>query len=244
MAVTIQPPMQWQGTTAQQLQQCYSYLYRLQEQLNLALAQTGPAAASAPAGNGEKTGSPASEAAELKSLIVKNAGLVEKEMEHLQTVLTGRYLAKSEFGTCLEELNARITADPTGISQYYGFVGQLQAALEGAVDETAAEFRDYRVQTEGYIRTGLVAYRGTEPVYGVAVGQGLTVDDDGLIGSARFRSVFTADRLSFWQGDVEVAYMSNNRLYIRDATVLGGIDLGGTWRIDTARGFVIRWIGQ
>ena len=240
MAVTFQQPMQWQGSTQEQLQQCYSYLYRLQEQLNLALAQTEKP--STPV-QGEVT-KQAGQAAQLKSLIVKNAALVEKEMEQLQTALTGRFMAKSEFGTYLEELNARITADPTGISQYYGFVGQIQAALQGAVDETAAQFRDYRVQTEGYIRTGLVEYRGAEPVYGVAVGQGLTQGEDGLVGSARFRSVFTADRLSFWQGDVEVAYMSNNRLYIRDATVLGGIDLGGTWRIDTARGFVIRWIGQ
>lgn len=239
MAVMLSPPAQWEGSPAEQLQQCYSYLYRLYEQLNLAAqSEAAPVQSAAPAREGS------SEAAQLKSLIVKNAKLVEKQMDTLETVLTGRYMAKSDFGTYLEELNARIAADPTGISQYYGFLGQMEQALRGAVEEAAGQLQDYRVQTEGYIRTGLVEYRGMEPVYGVAVGQGLTQGEDGAISSARFRSVFTADRLSFWQGDVEVAYLSNNRLYIRDATVLGNIDLAGTWRIDTSRGFAIRWIGQ
>ena len=90
-------------------------------------------------------------------------------------------------------------------------------------------------------------YEGAVPVYGVAVGQGLTcreVDGEKVVDQSNFRAVFTATRLSFWQDATEVAYVSNNRLYITSITVLGGIGIG-QWSIGTAEdGLVFRWIGE
>ena len=53
---------------------------------------------------------------------------------------------------------------------------------------------------------------------------------------------FTASKLSFWQDASEVAYVSNNRLYITNITVLEGVTLG-KWQITTASGLAFRWIG-
>ena len=83
------------------------------------------------------------------------------------------------------------------------------------------------------------------PVYGVAVGQGLTVTDvDGetVVDQNNFRATFTAQRLSFWQDANEVAYVSNNRLYITNITVLEGMSIG-EWEISSENGLVIRWMG-
>ena len=55
--------------------------------------------------------------------------------------------------------------------------------------------------------------------------------------------MFTATRLSFWQDATEVAYVSNNRLYITNITVLGGIAIGD-WSVEAAEsGLLFRWIG-
>ena len=89
-------------------------------------------------------------------------------------------------------------------------------------------------------------YDGAVPVYGVAVGQDLTcreVDGEQIVEQNNFRAVFTATRLSFWQDATEVAYVSNNRLYITNITVLGGIAIGA-WSVEAAEsGLTFRWIG-
>ena len=97
-----------------------------------------------------------------------------------------------------------------------------------------------------YIRTGIVYYDGAVPVYGVAVGQDLTcreIDGQRVVEQSNFRAVFTASRLSFWQDATEVAYVSNNRLYITNITVLGAIAVG-QWSVEAAEGgLAFRWIG-
>lgn len=57
-----------------------------------------------------------------------------------------------------------------------------------------------------------------------------------------FRATFTASKLSFWQDASEVAYVSNNRLYITNITVLEGMSIG-EWEISSENGLVIRWMG-
>ena len=52
----------------------------------------------------------------------------------------------------------------------------------------------------------------------------------------------TASKLSFWQDASEVAYVSNNRLYITNITVLEGMSIG-EWEISSENGLVIRWMG-
>ena len=151
-------------------------------------------------------------------------------------------MASSDFGQYIAGLSAYLEANPAALTQYYSFVSDLKTNVE-AVD---AAFSHYKVDTEGYIRTGIVYYDDGVPVYGVAVGQGLTcreVDGERVVEQSNFRAVFTATRLSFWQDATEVAYVSNNRLYITNITVLGGITMG-KWSIGTAEdGLVFRWIG-
>ena len=57
-----------------------------------------------------------------------------------------------------------------------------------------------------------------------------------------FRAVFTARRLGFWQDDTEIAYLSDNRLYITDITVLSGLNVG-KWRMDSTSGLAFQWMG-
>ena len=147
-----------------------------------------------------------------------------------------------DFGSYVAKLSAQLEAAPEAVTQYYSFFSDLQANVE----KVDAAFAHYKLDTEGYIRTGIVYYDGAAPVYGVAVGQDLTcreVDGEKVVEQNNFRAVFTATRLSFWQDATEVAYVSNNRLYITNITVLGGIDVG-QWSMEAAEGgLAFRWIG-
>lgn len=229
------------GSVQEQLVRQYSYLFQMAQQLNVALGQLESGGTAAPSGG---TAAPAAREQQyqtLKSMIVKTADTVQRRMDQLSAKLTGEYVAASEFGTYVERLNAYLEANPEALTQYYSFCSDLQANT----DAVSAAFGQYKAETEGYIRTGIVGYNGSIPIYGVAVGQGLTVTDvDGetVVDQNNFRATFTAQRLSFWQDANEVAYVSNNRLYITNITVLEGVTLG-QWQITTASGLAFRWIG-
>ena len=239
------------GSVQQQLTQQYSYLFQMAQQLNLALSslENGTAAGTAAAQrrSGKKTAAAADSPDQaqqynnLKSMIVKTAQQVRRSMEQLEVRLGEEYVAASQFGTYVQRLSAYLEANPEALTQYYSFCSDLAADVK-AVD---AAFSSYRLDTEGYIRTGIVYYEGASPVYGVAVGQNLTtteIDGHQVVEQNNFRAVFTAQRLSFWQDSTEIAYVSNNRLYITNITVLDSITIG-PWRMDSVMGLAFKWIG-
>ena len=241
------------GSVQQQLTQQYSYLFQMAQQLNMALAALESGGASAGGGQWKRAGAAASASAadaasenneqfqNLRAMIIKTAKQVTRNMEQLEVRLGEEYVAASQFGTYVQRLSAYLEANPEALTQYYSFCSDL-AANVAAVD---AAFSSYRLDTEGYIRTGIVYYDGPAPVYGVAVGQNLTTTEtDGkkVVDQNNFRAVFTAQKLSFWQDSTEIAYVSNNRLYITNITVLDSIGIG-SWRMDSGSGLTFKWIG-
>lgn len=240
-----------QGTLGEQVAAQYAYLFQMAQQLNLALEQwegavsDGKTARKASAASDANAAAIASGYERLRALIVKTADTVEQKMERLKTELAGQYMALSDFGTYVERLSAVIEADPTALTQYYRYFSQLQAAVD-AVDTS---FTAYRTATEGYIKTGIVDRDGQTPVYGVAVGQNLetSVDEqtgETVIEKAHFRAVFTARRLAFWEDGVEVAHVSDHRLYINNVTALSSLTVGQWQCTGTAgEGLVVKWIG-
>ena len=247
MSVLPMPPYPT-GSVAQQCAQQYAYLFQMAQQLNLALDQMeqidgkNSAQQRAAAASGRQPEAEQKEPYQkLKSLIVKTAETVERRMEQITAQMEESYVAASDFGSYVARLSAYLEANPEAVTQYYGFYSELKADM-AAVD---AAFADYKVDTEGYIRTGIVYYDGAVPIYGVAVGQNLTateVDGERVVDPNNFRAVFTATKLSFWQDSTEVAYVSNNRLYINNITVLGSLELGH-WRVTETDGLAFRWIG-
>lgn len=242
MSALMMPPAP-AGTVSQQLQRQYSYLFQMAQQLNLVLAQleggqqVAASASAVPAAEEERT----QQYRTLKSMVIKTAQQVQQELQQLTARLEGEYVAASDFGTYVEQLNSYIEANPAAITQYYSF----SSALQSDIDAVTAAFGDYRADTEGYIRTGIVYYDGAVPVYGVAVGQNLTateVDGQQVVDQNNFRATFTATKLSFWQDTAEVAYVSNNQLYITDITVLSAMTLG-KWRVVTQNGLSFKWMG-
>ena len=232
------------GDLAEQVRGQYAYLFQLAQQLNLALEGTEQAAAAARKSERKETAAEMAEGYErLKSLIVKTADTVSARMDKLRTELSGEYMAISDFGTYVERLNAILEADPTALTQYYQYFSELRSD----VDAVSADFTAWRTATEGTIRTGIVDYKDGVPVYGLAVGQKLetsvdTATGDTVIEKKNFRAIYAANRLSFWEDGVEVAYVSNNQLYITNVVALATLTVG-RWSVSGTNGLAFQWIG-
>lgn len=252
--LTLSPPPRFQGSQEQQMLQCYTYLYKMQEQLNAALGRIDAGSVTLPDKQREayaaQSKADSSQVESLRALIIKNASLVQREMDTLQMELHGKYVAVSEFGDYLRNISAMIEADPSAVSQYYSFVDTLRGELHTGLEEAGKALEDYSRGVEGCIRSGTVDYTADgEPIFGVAVGQNLTEEEATIDGQVRrritnrFRSVFTAQELAFWQNDCKVAWLSSQS----DSLHIGTADINllclGPWEIGHKDGFYIKWIG-
>jgi len=243
----IEQPPTMKTATEENIRQIYSYLYRMNTNLQVALSslnadnftEQGLTEVRGGASTNAEKADRQQEAMNLRSLIIKTADTVQAEMDQLEATLRGEYLAISDFGTYQETVSNEIVATANEIVQSYNYDAQIQALADAG-----ASFQDYQVTTEQYVKTGLLYYEGAVPRYGVAVGENLTtVIEDGEVVLERsgLCATFTSDRLSFWQGGVELAYVSNNQLHIANAD-LGQMTMG-SWRVSHTDGFTIEWAG-
>lgn len=248
MGMKIETPPVFTGADAG-LQQVYAYLYRLSEHLNLALAElseTGRTESVQPVPTAAYAQTQS--ANELRGLVVNTAAIIRKEMDALETALHGEYEAISEeWGSFAESIDTKITETAREVVREYDYDSRLNA-----LQAQATGFGAYQVRTEGCIRQGFVEYddRGV-PILGVAIGQNLSgnvVTVDGVdyeqFDKGQSCAFYTAEKVSFRINGQEVAYVSNRKLYIREAEITTGtVTLGGQWQLTTGKGFAVKWVG-
>ena len=223
-----------------QLRQIRSYLYQLTEQLNLAMDSidkemvkqsqtltTAATEAETPEGKLKTFNS-------VKALIIKSADIITAYTDEINRRLEGVYVAESEFGTYKELTSQQISESAEGINRIFK---NLQTITESVntIEETT-------LLTNAYIKTGEID-RDNEgsPIYGLEIGQTNTVD-----GEVKFSAFarFSSTRLSFFDNnDLEVAYISNYRLFITNAAIKSSLILG-KFKFDTANGLAIKWVGD
>lgn len=228
------------------MQKQYAYLFQLAQMLNRAAEQAEQQPQTQTV---QKTvqAAQAQTAAELKSLIVKSADAVRKEMDRLETELKGSYVAASEFGTYLEKISQEIESDPTGLSRYFKFVSDIQADVE----QVGTDFSAYKTDVEGYIRQGIVGYDGTVPILGIAIGRNIQTTRTGVeteqgvfdeIDKSSNMSVWTTEKLSFYIGGQETAYFSNGKLTVAQIAA-DRITGAGKWDVRFTAGVKFKWMG-
>lgn len=250
MSVHIEQPPVLSGGGEQQLRQLYGYLYRMAEQLNVAM--TSLSASGGSSGVVEAASAQAVAAVEknvqneLHSLIVNTAEIINSRMNKIEAVLQGEYEAiSSQWGTYKEEMQQTITATAQGVVQEYGFASSIET-----LQEQAAGFSRYTTESRGYIRQGFVERddKGL-PIIGIAIGQGLSGTEMLVNGQtvleldpAQSCAFYTAERVSFRIHGQEVAYLSNRRLYVGDVEVTGRLAVG-KWLLEGIDGLTVKWIG-
>lgn len=233
------------GNDKEQLVQIRSYLYQLAEQLQFALNNISPSTSTSSSvvqPQREKNTSPSPQSLDaevafdkLKPFIIKSADIVNAYYEEISVMMSGSYVAESEFGTFEEQTNQKITQSSTDIEQLFTDLQQICTDIEN-INFTLAE-------VNAHIKSGLLYYDNNGiPVYGLEIGQKNFMDGEEVFNKfARF----TADRLSFYdQNDTEVAYISDYKLYIRNVEITSTYKIGGFQDIVMANGDVVtKWLG-
>lgn len=241
MSIQIQTPNITAGNDRERLQQIQSYLYRMAQQLQWAFntIETGSVSSyqqtiQRNTKTVKETEDPLSTFAGLKNLIIKSADIVDAYYQEINSRLEGKYVAQSEFGTYTEETTSNISRNNVRLNQLYTNIREIS----GTVDELYKS----TVETSAYLKSGLL-YETEEgiPVYGLEIGQTNSVNGATVFDKfARFAS----DRLSFFDSnDIEVAYISDYKLYITNAEITGSLWLSGRFKIYYNGGLAFQWIG-
>ena len=224
--VFFENPPVLQGNERAQLQQLSGYLNTISNKLNEALMTVETQTIQeieqrlSTTGSGEER----PEIKSLKSLIIKTAEIVRTEMDEISTQLHSETEAvSSQVGTLTQTLDATIRATAEGVLQDYHYEELVQDTEANTVYRTLANQR---------IFSGLI---NDDPVeYGIAIGEGVTAyDADGnpYLNQNAKCATFTMNRMSFWQGDVELAYFSSGKFYISNGEITNSLTIGNfQWR--------------
>lgn len=235
--VSVRLPNITAATESGQLSQLKDYIFQFAEQMNYALTsidkkQSEVAASVSEMASASETPSPDNAATtfgEVKSLIIKSADIINAYYDEINKKLSGEYVACSDFGKYTEKTDATIRATSEKLEQEYYNKQTIDSEIS-TIYETLAN---------AYIRSGLLE-NGDVPIYGLEVGQKNTVDGVEVFNKyARF----TADRLSFYdKNGIEVAYISDYKLYITSAEITDELYLGG-YKVDLSDGIAFKWNG-
>ena len=245
MAIDIRTPNINAQTEAGRLEQIRSYLYQISEQLNWAFStvETNISTVTQQSEQFAQTGAKSSSLEEdplsnfnsVKALIIKSADIVEAYSEAIKKKLEGLYVASGDFGSYKEEVTQIITENEKGIRRDFYNKQEIDLDLD--------KLRDEFIESNAYIHQGLLEYDAAtgKAVYGLEIGQEDTKNGEKIFDKfARF----TADRLSFFDSnDVEVAYISDYKLFITSAEIKGMLTHGG-YDIDSSDGIAYLWKGR
>ena len=239
----IDSPDYFRGQDREGLRSVYDYLLRMSDQLNqalnnLTLEQFIPeqqAAIGAVAGISQSAGG-ARESVNtrlqqqvdtLKAYIIKTADTVRYEMDSVFTEMVGSYDAESSTGTYSERWRREV--EETAQQTVAAYTEERLLAVESGL----ADFATYELNTEQYITTGYLYDEAVDgvsiPRYGVMVQEAHTsvnADGETVWERSGLAAAFTSDKLSFRMNGQEVAYLSNNTLYIQNARIMKTLDLG------------------
>lgn len=250
MSYNIRIPNITEKSTPEQIRQVHSYLYQVVEQLNWALndIELGRNAVTKGSSIVDSNTTASQEETSLdtfngiKGLIIKSADIVKAYYEEIDSLLklSGEYVAEATFpegsATFVEQTNMNVNANSAYIEQIFTNFQTINADL------TSVSEKLQKIDVTANIKSGLLDYESGVPIYGLEVGQRTVVN-----GVETFNKYarFTANKLSFYdQNDTEVAYISDNKLYIKHLQVTVSFKEGGYVDIINVNGGIVtKWVG-
>lgn len=167
--------------------------------------------------------------AELEEYKIENRAEIGVLPESIISEVSKAYLKKSDGEELEKSISSKITQTATDITESFSVD---VSRLEADISSVGGSFSEYISSLDAYIRRGELA----EGVFGIEIGRS----------DSSVKARFTNDKLSFLQGDCEVAYISGSNLYITRAQVLDYLEIGnsadGFFTFDvTENGLEVRW---
>lgn len=178
--------------------------------------------------------------------------------ENLNTATKGLQKEIGDANTKIGEVNegwkaadetnkTNLEANTKTLSDGIGDVDKKASGINEATEGLKGDIADLKKQVASVIETTAAIksghlYDGDNgmPVYGIEIFQ--KDETTGYI-NQRFAR-FTADRLSFYDsGGIEVAYISNQKLYISDVEITASAKLGG-FILNLSKGLRLKWEGR
>lgn len=142
---------------------------------------------------------------------------IVQQAESITSQISEAYATKNEVNGLEDRVESKIVQTSTNITDNFN---KSLTYLSDDISTVGGNVKEFVSELDVYIRRGEL-----EPdVYGIEIGR-----SDSLI-----KARFINDRLSFYQGTSEVAYISQNNLYITRAEVLDYLKIG-----NTSQGFFI-----
>lgn len=245
MSVNIRLPKIDGTTTEQQVVQMRSYLYQVAEQLNWALStiesgkstsgETASSASVESSISAPEENNARSNFNQIKSLIIKSAEIVNAYYEEINKKLVSEYEAYSDFGDFVEYASNEFVANSTNIKNIFENIQTISDVIDGIEDTTKS--------VKARINSGLLYYDAGVPVYGLEIGQ--RTEENGVETFNKYAR-FTANKLAFFDhNDIEVAYISDRKLYITDVEIKGSLREGGFKDVVNPQNgeVVTKWVG-
>ncbi len=152
------------------------------------------------------------------------------QSEAILTRVEENFLLKTEAQELESSIGSQITQTVSDITE--SFHNTIEGVSED-VSSVGGQITELVSSLDVYIRRGELE----SGVYGIEIGRS----------DSNIKARFTNDRLSFYQGISEVAYISGSTLYITNADILDYLRIGNTsdgyFLFDTTEnGLEVRWI--
>ena len=152
------------------------------------------------------------------------------QAEAITTQVETLYATKEDAQDLQNRVSAQIIAAADNVTEQFS---QRVTRLTDDLSSVGGEVSELVSSLDVYIRRGELE----SGVYGIEIGRS----------DSNVRARFLNDRLSFYQGNTEVAYVSGSTLYITKAEILDYLKIGnsndGYFLFDTTQnGLEVRWI--
>ena len=238
MSANIRLPNITGKTYEDRLSQIQSYLYKLVGDLNYALSIVDNSSSGysqnikvIKENSEEKSVNDAVNTFNsIKELIIKSADIVSSYSEQMKKTYNGLYVAQSDFGTYSQKTAQDIETNSKNISQIFSDIEQIS-------NEIATE-----MQTNAWIRTGLLEESDGIPIYGIEVGQKTEINGDEIFNKfARF----TAEGIYFYLpgSNNAIAWLSGTTLFINKVEITGSLKMV-KYICDLSDGISFMYIGE
>ncbi len=133
------------------------------------------------------------------------------QAEEILSQVENIYSAKTDLGDLEERVSSQISQTAEGITETFS---ESLTSLGEDLSSVGGEVKELVSSLDVYIRRGELE----EGIYGIEIGRS----------DSNIKARFTNDRLSFYQGLSEVAYISGSNLYITRAEILDYLKIGNS----------------
>ena len=232
------PRMVSSGNALEDIQTMRSYLFRIAEQINMALESVDREIVINQTTAEYKDKDNLANLNNVKALIIKTGERVEALNDYYTAI-------ESDFGSYKQTVESRLDETESSVTQYYNTVVEIDTDLDGV--------NDYIATSKNFIRSGLLYWdaNGTIPVYGIAIGNQLEsiegVDEGGetveLLKRTNQYAVYTAEELAFYDAETKVAAAGKDAFYMNNAEC-GGYFKQNDWKQETTGNtWTLSWEG-